>query len=106
MLSAEYGTLLKEESVIKGKPNSLKYNGASEEKQICLFVCANELSGVQVDAGQLDSILRRCYLLSLSPYRKKLLVFTNKDFYEKFVEKYLDYLVDIETIYKESLEQK
>ena len=103
ILSVEYGTILKEESVIKSKSDGLKYNGASEEKQICLFVCANELRAGKVDAGQLDSILRRCYLLSLSKYSNKLLVFTNKDFYEKFMEKYSDYLVGIDTIYKEAL---
>ena len=104
MLSVEYDTILKEESVIKGKPDGLKYNGASEEKQICLFVCANELRAGKVDAGQLDSILRRCYLLSLSNYSKKLLVFTNNEFYEKFMEKYSAYLVGIETICKQPSE--
>lgn len=41
ILSLEYGTVLKEENVIKSKPDGLKYNGASEEKQICLFVIKN-----------------------------------------------------------------
>jgi hypothetical protein len=105
LLSKEYGTVLKEESVLENKPNGLKFNGVSKEKDICLFVCGNKPRAGKVDAGQLDSIFRRCYLLTLSPYSKKLLVFINKEFYNKFMEKYSDYLGEIEAIYKELPEE-
>lgn len=104
-LSQEFGTILKEEYVLKDKGYGLKCHGVSEEKDICIFVCCNKLrkDRDRVDAGQLNSILRICYLLSISPYNKKLLVFANKDFYEKFIEKYNDYLIKgkIKTEYKE-----
>jgi hypothetical protein len=105
-LSKEFGTILNEEYILRDKGYGLKCHGASREKDICVFICCNKLrvGRDRVDAGQLDSILRRCYLLSISPYSNKLLVFTNKGFYEKFIDKYSDYLGIIKAEYREITE--
>jgi hypothetical protein len=102
-LSKEFGTILNEEYILRDKGYGLKCHGVSREKDICIFVCCNKLrvGRDRVDAGQLDSILRRCYLLSISPYNNKLLVFIDRDFYEQIIEKYYDYLVEIKAEYRE-----
>lgn len=101
-LGKEYGTIFREESVLPNNPTGLKYNGASEEKRICFFICNSKLKSGKVEAGQLDSMLRRCYLLSLSEYENKWIIFTDKEFYDAFMNKYAGYLKGITATYRQS----
>lgn len=99
-LGKEHNTIFREESVLPNNPSGLKYNGASEEKRICFFVCNSKLKSGKVEAGQLDSMLRRCYLLSLSEYENKWIIFTDKEFYDAFMQKYSAYLKGIIATYR------
>jgi len=92
-LSSEYGVNLHERDIV---PNGRKYNGVAYDNSICLFVCNNKLQEGIIKAGQRSAIFEKCYWLSLSDCDKKLLVFTNKEFYYKFIEEYSDYLKGIE----------
>lgn len=100
-LGKEHGTIFREESILPNNPSGLKYNGASAEKQICFFVCNSTLKTGRIEAGQFDSMMRRCYLLSLSEYENKWIIFTDKDFYDAFMNKYAGYLKGIKAMYKE-----
>ena len=77
---------------------SRKFHGTSSDNEICLFVCTNELQDGKIKAGQRASIFEKCYWLSLSKCKRKILVFTDGLFYEKFKDEYLDYLIDIEIL--------
>ena len=92
-LSKEYGVIFHEKSIV---PNGRKYNGVAYDNSICLFICNNQLQDGIIKAGQRSAIFEKCYWLNLSDCSKKLLVFTDKGFYYKFIEEYFDYLKDIE----------
>ncbi len=96
-LSFQFDTILYEENIL-GKKDSRKYHGVSKDKGICLFVCNNKLSDDRIKAGQRASIFEKCYWLSLSSCKDKMLVFTNNDFHKKFILEYSDYLHDIKPI--------
>lgn len=99
-LSDKFNTQFHEGNILIGK-DSKKYHGVSSDGTICLFVCNNELQEGIIKAGQRASIFEKCYLLSLSKCQRKILVFTNVDFYNKFMEEYSDYLIEIGTfLYK------
>ncbi len=90
-LASELGVVFSENCII---PNGRKYHGVSEN-EICLFVCNNQLQEGKIKAGQRASIFEKCYWLSLSNCKEKLLVFTDKDFYNKFLNEYYAYLKEI-----------
>lgn len=96
-LGDRYNTKFYEGNIL-GNKESRKYHGVSSDRTICLFVCNNELQDGKIKAGQRASIFEKCYWLNLSSYEKKLLVFTDGNFYYKFLEEYSDYLVGIETL--------
>lgn len=90
-LASELNVVFSESCII---PNGKRYHGVSG-KEICLFVCNNQLQEGKIKAGQRASIFEKCYWLSLSECQQKLLVFTDKDFYNKFRDEYSDYLKEI-----------
>lgn len=96
-LSKEFSTDFYEGNVL-GNKESRKFHGISSDNTTCLFVCTNELQEGKIKAGQRASIFEKCYWLSLSKCQRKILVFTDGYFLNKFMEEYSDYLVDIETI--------
>jgi len=88
-LSNEYKVMLNEKNIVQ---NGRKYHGFAIDNSICLFVCNNQLQDGIIKAGQRASIFEKCYWLTLAECSKKLLVFTDKDFYNKFIEEYYKYL--------------
>jgi hypothetical protein len=96
-LAVEYKTQFHEGNIL-GEKDSRKFHGVSSDSKICLFVCTNELQDGKIKAGQRASIFEKCYWLNLSKCRRKILVFTDALFYNKFLEEYLDFLIDIEAI--------
>ena len=90
-LALKFGAVFSVESII---PDGKRYHGVSG-KEICLFVCNNQLQEGKIKAGQRASIFEKCYWLSLSECKQKLLVFTDKDFYNKFRNEYSAYLKEI-----------
>lgn len=90
-LAVKFGVVFAEENII---PNGKRYHGVSG-KEICVFVCNNHLQEGKIKAGQRASIFEKCYWLSLSECKQKLLVFTDKDFYNKFMDEYSVYLKEI-----------
>jgi hypothetical protein len=98
-LSEKYNIVLKEKSVIDNFTNGLKIHGISEDRKYGIIVCNNKLKDDKIGAGILSSILGKCYLLILSEVKNKILIFTNKEFYDKFLDKYGVYLKDIKVEY-------
>lgn len=96
-LSNEFNTNFYEGNIL-GNRESRKYHGVSIDNVISLFVCTNELQEGKIKAGQRAAIFEKCYWLSLSKSDRKILVFTDGYFLNKFMEEYSDYLVGIETI--------
>lgn len=93
-LSQEFNVILTEQSIVQ---NGRRYHGVALDRSICLFVCNNQLQEGIIKAGQRQSIFEKCYWLSLSDCNKKLVVFTNKDFYNKFMNEYCEYFKKIDT---------
>lgn len=102
-LAIEFKTNFYEGNIL-GNMESRKFHGVSSDKVISLFVCTNELQEGKIKAGQRSAIFEKCYWLSLSKSNRKILVFTDNYFHNKFIEEYSDYLVGIETIYKKVIE--
>ncbi|MBK1809520.1 hypothetical protein JHL18_02525 [Clostridium sp. YIM B02505] len=94
-LGNELGKEFYEATILQNK-DSRKFHGVSSDKEISLFVCTNELQEGKIKAGQRASIFEKCYWLSLSKTTKKLLIFTDGLFFQKFKEEYEEYLDDIE----------
>lgn len=86
------------EGSIVEKIEARKYHGISDDNEICLFVCTNELQSGKIKAGQRAAVFEKCFWLTLSKCKRKMLVFTDGLFYEKFKNEYGDYLDKIETI--------
>ena len=86
------------EGYILEEKESRKFHGTSSDNEICLFVCTNKLQDGKIKAGQRAAIFEKCYLLSLSKFSRKILVFNDGLFYEKFKDEYLDYLINIEIL--------
>ncbi|MDF2891788.1 MAG: hypothetical protein K0R80_2155 [Clostridia bacterium] len=97
LLSKKLSTIFHERNILRAV-DSRKYHGVSEELDMCLFVCTNELQKPKVRAGQRASIFEKCYWLTLSEKKRKVIVFTNEDFYNKFIEGYSEFLKGIETM--------
>lgn len=98
-LSKECKVILKQKSVIEDLPNGLKLHGISDDNKYGVIVCNNKSLDGKIKAGQRNAIFEKCYLLMLSRVENKILLFTDKDFYNKFVEKYEVYLKDIKHDY-------
>lgn len=96
-LDNEFNTNFYEGNVL-GSIESRKFHGVSSDNMISLFVCTNELQEGKIKAGQRASIFEKCYWLSLSKCNRKILIFTDGAFYNKFMDEYSDYLFDIETV--------
>lgn len=96
-LSNEFNTHFYEGNVL-GNKESRKFHGVSSDGTICLFVCTNELQEGKIKAGQRASIFEKCYWLSLSKCQRRILIFTDGAFYNKYMEEYSDYLAGIETV--------
>lgn len=86
------------EGYILGNIESRKFHGTSSDNEICLFICTNELQDGKIKAGQRAAIFEKCYWLSLSKCKRKILVFTDGLFYEKFKDEYIDYLNNVEIL--------
>ncbi|HZK54819.1 MAG TPA: hypothetical protein VFC84_11575 [Desulfosporosinus sp.] len=99
ILSKQFNTLLIEKNVVDKGEKILKYHGVSLDEKIALFVLNNKLVDGRIKAGQNSSIFKKCYLLTLSDCEKKILVFTDAVFRQKFVEVYSEYLNGIETMF-------
>lgn len=97
LLSKKYGTELYEDTILQNY-ESRKYHGISKEKDMCVMVCTNSLVDGKIKAGQRSAVFEKCYWLTLSPLKKKMLVFTDEDFYKRFMDKYSDYLKGIEAV--------
>ncbi len=90
-LATDFGVVFSEKSIV---PNGRRYHGVSGS-EICLFVCNNQLQEGKIKAGQRAAIFEKCYWLSLSNCKEKLLVFTDKEFYNRFIKEYSSYLTGI-----------
>lgn len=96
-LSDRFHTTFHEGNIL-GSKESRKFHGVSADGSICLFVCNNELQDGKVKAGQRASIFEKCYWLTIGDRRRRILVFTNRDFHNGFMEQYSEYLSGIETM--------
>jgi hypothetical protein len=97
LLSKQLNTTFHERNIIDNT-DSRKYHGVSDELDMCLFVCTNELQKPRVRAGQRASIFEKCYWLTLSEKKRKVIVFTNEDFHNKFIEGYSEFINGIEAM--------
>ncbi|AOR24138.1 hypothetical protein [Clostridium taeniosporum] len=96
-LGQEFNKEFYEGSIIENK-ECRKFHGLSSDNEICIFVCTNKLQEGKIKAGQRAAIFEKCYLLTLSKTKRKILVFTDGLFYQKFKDEYLDYLNNIEIL--------
>ncbi|AFM40272.1 hypothetical protein Desaci_1243 [Desulfosporosinus acidiphilus SJ4] len=99
-LSYQFNTTFYEGNILNSK-ESRKFHGVSADKSICLFVCNNELQDGKLKAGQRSAIFEKCYWLTIANCQRRILIFTDGGFYNKFMEEYSGYLSGIETmVYK------
>lgn len=96
-ISKEFNTNFYEGNVLESI-ESRKYHGVSTDNSISLLVCTNKLQEGKIKAGQRSAIFEKCYLLSLSKSERKILVFSDGHFFNKFIEEHFDYLIGIEAI--------
>lgn len=95
---------LKPGKVLAGTKGKLKeFDGVSDDCSIVVEVInhGGYTSGGKLPTAKIKNTFSDCYFLSLTKAEKKILAFTNKEFYLIFKEKSDGYIEDIELRYVE-----
>lgn len=98
-LSNEFGKELTKQKIRIGNSNLYKeFSGVSKNKDIIVLIChhSGKTKGGNLPSAKLDSLFSKCYFMEKTEANKKIIYFTNKEFYEIFNKKSLGIISGIE----------
>jgi hypothetical protein len=106
-VSRRIGICLTEKRIKIGSPKrEKKFDGVSEDENIVVSISTSSgysKSG-KLPVGKINAIYMCCYMMNLTSAKRKILAFTNEEFYRIIQEKTKGYLFHFELLYVELTE--